>query len=312
MQDNSIQFEPATERTEVIARYEELRYGTFINFGMWSVNDQPVSKIETGPLPPPEAYHPINLDVDQWLAVFKEAGMRYAVLDVKGWHGFALWDSKYSDYDVAASGNKTDVVAEFVNTCRKYEVAPCFNYGLGVDVAHRREKGMTDDEWYEHANNQIREVLTNYGPITTMWFDGLSWRDFPEQQVRRAYETVKSLQPDCLVVMHAPGGSPLKFWPTDVFQPGQHLPPPKGHNPWMKRDGKTYYIPMEVIGWLTTPGQIVGDQKSTRPLEALLKNYCDVTNCGANLTLVVWPNSEGKLPANQAERLLELGEAINR
>ena len=311
IQDKSVHFEPATERTEVIARYEQLDYGLWINFGMWSINDKTLDELQTSSVPPPEAYNPTNLDVDQWIATAKKAGMSYAVLDVKNWHGFASWDSKFSDYDVAASGNKTDVVAEFVKACRKYGLAPCFNYCLGVDAAHKRDKKMTDDEWYELANNQIREVLTNYGPITTMWFDGMKGgegEDFPAERVQQAYDTVKSVQPDCLVVMHDPGQQGR--WPTDILQPGGKVPAPEGYNPWMEHNGKKYYIPMEVLGWVTKPGQVKGNKKRTRPLPVLLDLYRNAISRGANISMLVWPNKEGRLPANQAKRVLELGEAI--
>jgi len=93
MQNNSIQFEPATERTEVIVRYEEMRYGMFIHFGMITFLEKPFCTVGLlkVPLPPPETYCPTKLDVDQWISVAKDVGMRYAVLTVKHWLGFALW-----------------------------------------------------------------------------------------------------------------------------------------------------------------------------------------------------------------------------
>ena len=306
-------FEPATERTPAIARYEKLRYGVFFHFGIISFLDQSFQDAKNGPLPPSRTYCPTDLDVDQWIATAKKAGMRYAVLSVKHHLGHALWDSKYTDYDVATSGCKTDVVAEFVKACGKHGVAPCFLYSLGQDVAHRRDRALNDDEWYTHANGQITELLTNYGPITTIWFDGMGGGHFPERRVREAYETVKSLQPDCLVVMHAHGAYDrrLKRWPTDVLQLFLTQPPPQGHNPWMKQNGKTYYIPMEVVAvlfkerdWFWRPRQ------KPLPVASLLKPYRDATSRGANLTLTAAPDRTGKLPADQVERLLQLAEAI--
>ncbi|NOY82859.1 MAG: alpha-L-fucosidase [Kiritimatiellaeota bacterium] len=303
--------EPATERTDVLARYEEMRYGMFLHFDINTFREKPkclMSSFTKGPLPPPEIYCPTDLDVDQWISAAKEAGMRYAVLTVKHWLGFALWDSKYSDYDVAASGNRTDVVAKFVDACRKHSVAPCFLYTLTQDMAHRRDKGMGEDEWFAHAFGQVTELLTDYGPVTAMWYDGLGGGDFPPDLIPRAYALVKSLQPNCLVVVHDPGRR--GWWPTDIFQPGRNAPPPEGHNPWMTHNGKTYYVPADVIdtvveSWFWNP------EDRPRPLEDLLENYRRVTGRGANLTLGLAPDREGKLPADQVERLMELARVID-
>ncbi|HID29630.1 MAG TPA: hypothetical protein EYP19_06440 [Desulfobacterales bacterium] len=317
MQDHSIQFEPATERTELIARYEKMRYGMFVQFTMNTFLDQPFWQTLKDPLPRPETYSPTKLDVEQWITVAKKAGMRYAVLTAKHYLGFALWDSKHTDYDVATSGNKTDVVAEFVKACREHGVAPCLYYSLGVDVAHRRDKAMTEDEWYEQARNQITELLTHYGPITVFWFDGMG--PVPAARLQQAYDTVKSLQPDCLVMMNHGhvSGTRLRRWPTDLIDGERTLPPPEGHNPWMEHDGKTYYIPMEVCdtsaqgtfskGWFWEPGEQMKEVE-----RELLALYQRTTSRGANLLLNVAIDREGKVPTATVERLLELGEAINR
>ncbi len=124
-------YEPTTERTDAIARYEELHYGMFIHFTMNTFLDQPFWAALEGPLPPSERYSPTELDVDQWITVANRAGMQYAVLIAKHYLGFALWNSKYTDYDVSTSGNKTDVVAEFIKACRERGVAPCLYTRLG-------------------------------------------------------------------------------------------------------------------------------------------------------------------------------------
>ncbi|MFV1965476.1 MAG: alpha-L-fucosidase [Pirellulaceae bacterium] len=306
--------EPATERTPVIARYEKLQYGMWINFGMMSMTGEHFTKIRTSPLPPPETYNPTGLDVNQWIATAQKAGMRYAVLDTKGWHGFCLWDSKTTEFDVAASPIKTDVVGEFVKACRKHGIAPCFSFSF-VDASHEQKTGRRMfDRPDDYAQKQMTELLTNYGPITTMWFDGMGHGDFPQERIRRAYETVKSLQPDCLIVMHAPGAhnEPLRRWPTDVVQFGQKLPPENGHNPRMQHDGKTYYIPSEVLGWTTNLALRKGETWTTRPLATLVDIYHGATGRNANLAMLVWPDRQGKLPADQVERLLELADVVKQ
>ncbi|NIA16646.1 MAG: hypothetical protein GWP08_21560, partial [Nitrospiraceae bacterium] len=313
--------EPATERTPVIARYEEMRYGMFIQFGMNTFIDidqfgRSSCGAPEGPLPPSETYHPTDLDVDQWIAVAKKAGMRYALLTAKPYIGHALWDSECTDYDVATSGDKTDIVAEFVKACRKYAVAPCLYYSLGVDAAHRRDKHMTESQWYEHANNQITELLTKYGPISVMWFDGMG--PASPARLQEAYDTVKSLQPDCLVMLNQgyTDGTHLRHWPTDLVSGERTRPPFEGHNARMEHNGKTYYIPMEVCetsavgtfskGWFWEAGERLKEVQ-----RELLRLHRGMTGRGANLLLNVAIDREGRVPAATVQRLLELDEAIN-
>ncbi len=310
--------EPATERTDAIARYEQMRWGMFIHFTMKTFLDLPFFEALNGPLPPPETYGPEELSVDQWVAVAEQAGMGYAVLTAKHYLGFALWPSQCSGYHVAMGRNKSDVVAEFVAACSRHHVAPCLYYSLGVDVAHRRDKGLAENEWYDRARDQITELLTLYGPIATFWLDGIG--PAPPERLQQAYDTIKSLQPDCLVVAnqgHGSNGTRVRHWPLDVFAGERTLPAPEGHNPRIEHEGKTYYVPMETCdtsaqgtfskGWFWEP-----DEQMKEVQRELLPLYRRVTSRGANLLLNVAIDRQGKLPAATAERLIELGDAIHK
>jgi alpha-L-fucosidase len=115
---------PATRRTRALAEYERLRFGVSYHFSM---NTFTGDDYETGAVPA-VIYNPKHLDVRQWIQVAHELGARYAVLTAKHMSGFCLWDSEGYDYDVAASGNKTDAVARFVAACREYGLRPGFYY----------------------------------------------------------------------------------------------------------------------------------------------------------------------------------------
>jgi alpha-L-fucosidase len=93
-------------------------YGMFISYGINTFNEIEWSK---GNLPV-SSYNPTDLDCDQWIKIAKEAGFRYVILITKHHDGFCLWDSKYTEYDVASSPVKTDVVAEVAKACKKYGV----------------------------------------------------------------------------------------------------------------------------------------------------------------------------------------------
>src|SRR6266513_1041757 len=115
---------PATRRTRALAGYEELHFGVSYHFSM---NTFTGDDYETG-MVPASTYNPTHLDVRRWIQVAHDLDARYAVLTAKHMSGFCLWDSKDYDYDVAASGNKTDVVAAFVAACREYGLKPGFYY----------------------------------------------------------------------------------------------------------------------------------------------------------------------------------------
>ncbi len=309
-------FEPATEKTAVLTRFEALRLGAFISDpmtageGEWGSWEQYFKR----PTRPASAYRPVKLDVEGWVSALAKAGFQYAVFNAKEGHGFCLWDSKYTDYDVGASNYKTDVLAEFVQACRKHGIAPSFHYCLGKDRYQQRDKGMTEEQYYTYANNQIAELLTQYGPITSIWFSG-NW-GLPDvstvspRRYQQAYETVKAAQPDCLVVVHANRHQPgkgFRLWPTDVYQPGKTLPPAEGHNPRMQHGDKTYYIPYEVA----VPFHLTFcPTMSNRPVAEVAQRCRDTIQRGANATIYVEVEPDGTLPGNQVQRLLELKAAL--
>lgn len=311
-------FEPATERTPAIARYEGYRLGMFIHYTMSGYLDGSFWDTFNGPLPSAKKYAPSRLDVDQWISTAARAEMKYAVLTAHHQLGFALWDSEYTEFDVANSGNTTDIVAQYVKACEKHGVAPGLFYALGMDKAHRRDRKMTEEQWCNHARNQITELLTNYGPIPILWLDALP-RISPEQ-LQTTYDMVKSIQPDCLIVgnhNYGANGRRIRHFPVDIIAGERSLPPIDGHDPWIKYNDKTYYIPMETCdtlcvgthskGWFWKPDEQLKEVK----LE-LVPQYRKAVDKKANLLLNVGPNREGRLPEATVKRLLEFGVAIKR
>ena len=109
---------------EALRRWQSLGYGMFIHFGMSTF----VGKELPGGQDPSSTYAPDKLDVDQWVQVARDAGMKYAVLTAKHVAGHCLWPSKQTDYHVGTSGNKIDVVDKFVHACEKHGVMPGLYY----------------------------------------------------------------------------------------------------------------------------------------------------------------------------------------
>ena len=116
-------------------------------------------------------FNPTGVDAGQWVKVAKEAGMKELILTVKHHDGFCIWPSAYSDYTVRESPYKNgrgDIVKEFSDACRKYGMKKGFYYSPWD--AHHPEYGKP--EYITFFKNQLRELLTNYGEVHEMWFDG--------------------------------------------------------------------------------------------------------------------------------------------
>jgi alpha-L-fucosidase len=315
---------PATGRTRVLADWEALRFGMFIHFGMSTFTGQEFGAISAQA----KEYAPTALDVDQWIRTARDGGMGYAVLTTKHCYGHALWDSKFTNYDVEAGPVKTDVVRAFVDACRRYGIKPGFYYLLGWDKVNQWARTPADYEAF--CRGQIEELLTGYGPITELWLD-IPWDMGPDTEgvLARLYDRIKSIQPNCLVLLNqgfvdgsavramAPTYAhreydrpPVLLWPKDLNNGEVTSPPPSGHQPMIPVRGKTYYLPMETCDtlahhWFWEAGDAL---KSVRTLVRL---YRATVDRGANLLLDLAPDRTGRIPEETAKRLIEMKAALS-
>jgi alpha-L-fucosidase len=306
--------------------WESLGYGMFIHFGMSTF----VGKEIPDGTADPDLYAPDNLDVDQWISVAKKAGMKYAVLTTKHTAGHCLWASQYTDYTVAHSSNKTDVVRKFVDACRKYGIMPGFYY-CSWDNHHKfGSKTPSDLKWSPVMNSfpkgnqemapftssmyqtfqtaQITELLTQYGPIGEVWIDipgilGPGYRDY-------LYHYITRLQPDAVIMMNNGIGDGEKYnkayaWPSDLIAIERSMPPASGHDKWRTIDDKKYYMPGEVCDPIGKNWFYVKDD-NPRSGDALVTQYLDIRKRGANLLLDVPPDKHGVIPEKYAMALFNL------
>ena len=178
-----------------LQKWEALGYGMFIHFGMSTYDGDDYSKGDK----PASFYNPTKLDVDQWIGVARDAGMKYAVLTMKHVAGFCLWPSKYTDYHVGNSGNRTNVTEKFVKACDAKGVMPGFYY-CSWDNHHKMgsltptytgfKEAYTSEKYREFQWKQIEELATEFGKVGEWWIDipGVLPRDYrklPWQRIRR-------------------------------------------------------------------------------------------------------------------------------
>jgi alpha-L-fucosidase len=306
--------------------WEKLGYGMFIHFGMSTYDGDELSAGDK----PSTYYDPTGLDVDQWVSVARDAGMKYAVLTTKHVAGHCLWPTRLNDYHVGTSGNKTDVVAAFVKACEGRGILPGFYYcswdnhnrfgsfTLSDEAAMRKAdhlKGASVPSAYvtrayeDFQLAQLRELLTGYGKIGEVWIDipMVLTRDYRN----RLYREIATWQPETIVMMnHGFGdGSELNttnVWPTDIMAIERFLPNgATGYQPWRMIEGKPRYIPGEVCDPIGKEWFYV-EKDRPRPDAELLGMYLVCRSRGANLLLDVPPDKSGVIPRMFVDALMRL------
>jgi len=321
-----------------LRKWEALGYGMFIHFGMSTFveKDAPDDRVSAG------LYAPDRLDIDQWACVARDAGMKYAVLTVKHTSGHCLWPSKQTDYTVAHSGHRADVMELFVDACRKRGVLPGFYY-CSWDNGHRfgsrthsdkpfgvyvnppdftrLRDGMvvhpdkpeylaayTSSLYQDFVTAQMTELLTNYGPMVEVWIDipgvlGRGYRAF-------LYRHITSLQPDTVVVANHGTNNGESFreayvWPCDAISLEQTLPPEAGFSKWRTIQGREYCMAGECCATLGE-SWFHTPKDAPRPDKALAELCAGCKARGVNLLLNVPPDKHGLIQDSYIQALQRL------
>lgn len=317
--------EPPAECADAMAQWQSLGYGVFIHFGMSTFTGE---ELDHG-LQPSTAYAPSNLDVNQWVRVARDAGMKYAVLTAKHVSGHCLWDSKVMwkgkefDYDVATSSNKTDVIAAFMAACREYNLKLGLYYCLldsrnnAVPQDEQWNRFLLPDDFFQLAKNQLGELLERHPELAYLWLD--IPRAASLEQRTAFYAFIKEKRPECIVLFNhgtaAPEGPATidtfqAAWPTDILNTERHPLKVGQFSPQQLWKDKEYCVGYEHCdtickGWFWTAGD------RPRPTDELRSVYEDTIAAGGNLLLNVPPDRTGRVPQYSIEALMDLRALIN-
>ena len=206
--------------TKAHLEWADCEMGVIIHFDMSTFDASYDWNTDWFNTPPPEAFNPDALSVDQWMEVAAAAGAKYAVMVAKHCSGFCLWPTKVHNYHIGNSpykGGEGDLIREFMNACAKYGIKPGLyysaNYNSHLGASPERLRAGTKKNWtqyYEVVMAQLRELWTNYGQLFEIWFDG---GVMPvEEGGPDIAELLHKLQPEAVVFQGPPGAKTLIRW----------------------------------------------------------------------------------------------------
>jgi alpha-L-fucosidase len=298
--------------------FREARFGLFIHWGLYAVpagewKGKPIEGIgewimNRARIPIGEyellakQFNPVKFDADAWVQMAKDAGMKYVVITSKHHDGFAMYDSKASRYDIVeATPFGRDPMKELAAACQKHGLKFAFYYSQDQDWHESEASGNvwdfpSDDVkkvlgrgYFEgKVKAQVREILTQYGPIGLIWFD--TPRLITKEQSQELVDFVHSIQPDCLVsgrVGHGVG---------DYDSAGDNQISVGS----TERDWETPVTLNDTWGFKK-------DDSNWKEVSVLLRQLVEVAAHSGNYLLNVGPTAEGVVPQPSIDRLREVG-----
>ena len=308
--------------------WREARFGMFIHWGTYSVlageyNGKknygewireeahiPVKEYEKVK----DRFNPVKFNAEKWISLAKEAGMKYVTITTKHHEGFDLFATKYGDYNVMNTPFKRDIMKELAAACAKQDIKMCWYHSImdwhhpdylprrSWEINDRPVDGANMDRYEKYLHDQVTELLTNYGPIGVMWFDGEWESTWNHERGQRLYDLCRKLQPNVIVNNRVDvgrggmGGMSDSGFAGDYGTPEQEIPatgvPGVDWETCMTMNDHWGYCKADL------------NFKST---DQIIHMLCDIASKGGNYLLNVGPTPEGEIPAESVQRLHEIG-----
>ncbi|MFZ5972872.1 MAG: alpha-L-fucosidase [Bacteroidota bacterium] len=316
-------YQPTEENKKMRAWFESARFGLFIHWGVysqlgdgeWVMNNQkiPIKTYEKLPA----FFNPVAFDPKEWVQMVKDAGMKYITITSKHHDGFAMYDSKVSDYNIV---KKTpygkDVLKMLADECHAQGIKLFFYHSqldwhhpdyfprgfTGVDYTGREEKG----DWYrylDYMDAQLTELLTNYGPIAGIWFDGMWDKKDADWRLEKTYQLIHQLQPAALVGSNH-HVTPYEGEDFQMFE--KDLP---GHNTTgFAPEQKIGDLPKETCETINNSWGFNLQDARNKSIKDLIQYLVKASGYGANFLLNVGPMPNGKIQPEHTALLKQMGD----
>jgi alpha-L-fucosidase len=316
-------YQPTPENMKSREWFQDAKFGLFIHWGVYSVlgdgewvmNQQqiPVKTYEKIP----SFFNPTQFNPVEWVQMAKDAGMKYITITSKHHDGFAMYDSKVSNYDIVESTPYgKDVLKMLADECRKQGIK-LFFYHSQLDWHHpdyfprgftggswtgREEKGDMN-KYLDYMDTQLAELLTNYGDVAGIWFDGMWDKKDADWRIEKTYKLIHQLQPAALVGSNH-HRAPYEGEDFQMFE--KDLP---GHNTTgFSPEQKIGDLPKETCETINNSWGFNLKDERNKSRKELIQYLVKSAGYGANFLLNVGPMPNGKIQPEHTELLKQMGD----
>ncbi|MCL4215444.1 MAG: alpha-L-fucosidase [Candidatus Hydrogenedentes bacterium] len=306
-----------------LARWQAWRFGMFIHWGPVSLEGTEIGWSRGREVPREEydqlhtQFNPAQFDAREWVRIAQDAGMRYMVITSKHHDGFCIWDSALTDYDIMSTPFQRDILKELSGACREagmpfgtyhsildwhqpdYNVESAPGKGPGYSLPEGVAPSM--DRYQAYLEGQLREIVTNYGPLHSMWFDGEWEKPWTAERGWQLLRFCRELDPKMLVNNRVGGGrhgmqgtTKEGFAPGDYDTPEQQVGTMNTERPW-----ETCMTICRQWAWKPDD-----DLKS---LDECIRILVQTAGGDGNLLLNVGPMPDGRIEPRQVDLLRRIG-----
>lgn len=322
--DRRAEYIPSEEILKARKEFADAGFGIFIHWGIYSMFGQGEWYLNSGVDAKEYAkgargFYPAHFNAKEWVSAIKESGAKYICFTSRHHDGFSMWHTSQSPYNIVdATPFGRDVIKELADECHRQGIKLHLYYShidWGREDYPAGRTGMKTGKnpenanwkgYYNFMNAQLRELLTNYGPIGAIWFDG--WWDHDEDEkpfdwgLSEQYKMIHELQPSCLIGnnhhQNTYPGEDIQIFERDI--PGQ--------NSYGYSTQDISQLPLETCQTMNGMwGYKVKDQ-DYKDTKTLIHYLVKTAGMGANLLLNVGPQPSGELPATAVTRLREMGD----
>lgn len=308
--------------------WREARFGMFIHWGVYSVpadSSRGLAEwyMSNFQMQVPDyekfaaQFNPVKFDAKQWVRIARNAGMKYIVITSKHHDGFAMFDSKVSDYSITkATPFKRDPMKELAAECKRQGVKLCFYHSImdwhHPDYLPRRDWEKTTrpagdaylDRYIAYMKTQLKELVTNYGPLGVLWFDGEWENTWTHEHGKDLYNYVRSLQPSILINNRVDKGrAGMQGMTTDDKFMGDFGTPEQEIPARGFPDGRLW----ETCMTLNDTWGYARNDHNWKSADDLIRKLVDIASKGGNFLLNVGPTELGEFTPETIDRLEAMG-----